>query len=87
MAGRYGPALHDRGKRCQLLGCLLRRLARRPLVDQTLWTVGIEDRGNRQEPAGLRGTPRMPSREAAGLGIKIRSKWQAGHGIAPSSQP
>ena len=47
----------------------------------------IIDRGNRQEPPGLRGVPDIPSRETAGLRIKIRSKWKGGHGIATSFKP
>ena len=42
MAGRYGAALHDRCKCCQLLSRQLRRLARRLAVDQTLGTMGVE---------------------------------------------
>jgi len=113
MAGRYGAALYDHDKRCQLLGIQLRPLPRRLPVDQAVWTLGVElldpvtddlnrdtaqcgrfaaagtiiDRCNRQEPPGLRGVPRMPGREAAGLGIKIRSQGQGRNGVAPSSYP
>ena len=47
----------------------------------------IIDRGNRQKPPGLGRISRMPGRQAAGLGVKIGTEWQGGHGIAPCFPP
>ncbi len=47
----------------------------------------VASNGNRQKPPGLGRFSRMPGREAAGLSIKIRTKWQGGHGMAPCFPP